>query len=393
MREFGMYFYPWTVDDIDLFTREYAALGCTAIAPALSYHHGNTLAARNLRSTMLRDAMVSFVPNAPLYGTLKPAVNASCAQSGVAYKIREWCKKNNILFSAWTVLLHNSTLGEAHPECCVENAFGDRLTHALCPSNPDVKEYAGALISDIARQFEPDSLMLESGTVQPALHGLHHEISNIAQPLYLRYLLSLCFCPHCVERASLLFPALDVSALRRRIQELALYTANHELIIPGNDDAVFLQMLFETPGLFEYQKARENGVTELTRVTAEILKTRRVLFTLIPSAVPFSINHLFVEGMNLTQNARYADTLLPLVYGAGERYENAAGIIRAYCAGINTGMAVSLHPAKTESEEALHSALARAASAGCDVCYLYNYSLASETRLAWVRRAVRLLNK
>ena len=41
---------------------------------------------------------------------------------------------------AWIVLTHNSTLGRAHPDLVVRNAFGDAYPYALCPAAQDVQE-------------------------------------------------------------------------------------------------------------------------------------------------------------------------------------------------------------------------------------------------------------
>jgi hypothetical protein len=67
----------------------------------------------------------------------------------------------------------------------------------LCPSNPDVRTYALALVEDVAaRGF--DHLLVEALTFMPFDHGYHHERALIELDARTRFLLGLCFCPHCL---------------------------------------------------------------------------------------------------------------------------------------------------------------------------------------------------
>jgi hypothetical protein len=43
--------------------------------------------------------------------------------------------------TGWTVGLHNSRLGQLHPDLVCQSAFGDPLVNALCPSQPEVRAY------------------------------------------------------------------------------------------------------------------------------------------------------------------------------------------------------------------------------------------------------------
>ncbi|QTQ13611.1 hypothetical protein HRQ91_03585 [Treponema parvum] len=386
--EKGMYVYPWEIKDIGDFENEYAETGCNAVAPALSYHHAATFAASTGRCKNLRESAVSFTPGTGRYGKIVPCVNEECARAGTVQKLRSWAKKTDIHFAAWTVLLHNSSQGERHEAFTTENIFGDRYPHALCPSNAEIQEYALSLINDILDQFCPDSLMLESVTTLPAFHGAHHEIANITVTPALRWLYSLCFCPSCRKNAARRYPGIDPDALRSSLKEIALRLAAEDTLIQGNGDAQTMQLLLEIPGLFEYQKAREEGVADFIALATAPARERGVRATVIPSATPFDANHVFMEGMNFLLNRTKADLLLPLVYGQGETYASVKRTVRLFDEKTPVGMAMSLNPAQSPTKTAFLAACNDAKEAGCEHFYFYNFSLASAERRSWVRQVV-----
>lgn len=378
----GMYLYPWEAGDLAAFKREYEKTGCNAMAPALSYHHGNTYIASAGRYRQIKEAALSFRPQESLYGRLRPLVHEEPAHSETIKGLREWADKTNIHFSAWTVLLHNSSLGQKHEELTTENLFGDHNSHSLCPSQAEVRLYEDALVSDICGQFAPDSVMLESVTFLTAMHGGHHEIANIAISPALRWLLSLCFCNACMEHAARLFPAVDFASLREKAKQAVLTISNTETCIPGNGDAQIQQLLFEIPGLFEYQLARQETVSENIGRIGRDLSQRGIKLILIPSAAPFDINRVFMEGMNFRGNAGKADILLPLVYSPGETYELVRNTIRMYDSETPVGMAASLGLAP--GREHFLGTLRHAREAGCRYFFTYNFSLASSERRGWL---------
>ncbi|MDR2098335.1 MAG: hypothetical protein LBP37_07435 [Spirochaetaceae bacterium] len=382
--ETGMYLYPWEIKDVETFKKDYASTGCTGMAPALCYHHGNALIARSGRFKTISESALSFTPNTALYGDIKAEVHAEAARAGVVKALRGLCADTGRAFSGWLVLLHNSTQGARHPDICIENLFGDRYVHALCPSHPEVRRYAEALVTDICAQFSPDSLLLEAITPQPARHGAHHEIANIAVPEALRWLWSLCFCPRCMEEAARLVPGLDPQALRERAKKLVLGLANGETLIPANEGSQTMMLMLEAPELFAYQRARQFIVAGFIAEISRLLRKARVEFRLIPSALPFDINHVYMEGMNFTATAGLADRLMPLIYRQGETYEIVRNTIRLFDGDTPIGMVNTLFPTTSPDKASFLGAMKNAHDGGCDTFYIYNYSMASTGRLGWI---------
>jgi hypothetical protein len=117
--------------------------------------------------------------------------------------------------NAWAVFLHNDRLGFAHPECATQNAFGDRYLTDLCPSNPEVRAYARALASDIAR-YEISTILAESLHFHVLAHGYHHERYFEELGTVGIYLLGLCFCTHCLAAARR--TGVDAEMVHRSVQ-------------------------------------------------------------------------------------------------------------------------------------------------------------------------------
>src|SRR5207249_9749963 len=145
---------------------------------------------------------VFFRPDASRYqeGGLQPVVSKLAQESDVLADLCSEGARRGLRVRAWTVYLHNYTLGEAHPECTCRNAFGDRHLTDLCPSNPRVRAYVTALTSDIASRGVA-SAVAESLHFHGLEHGFHHERYFIELGALGRYLLGLCFCEHCLAAA------------------------------------------------------------------------------------------------------------------------------------------------------------------------------------------------
>ena len=128
-------------------------------------------------------------------------------------RTRDAVEKHGLAYHAWTVTLHNSALGTIYPEVNTLNALNDRVPHYLCPSNPDVRAYIAALVSDIADNLAPAAVELEFLHFGGFEHDVHHGIGSVKLDAFTEYLLGLCFCPHCMGRAQV--AGVDGAAVRQ----------------------------------------------------------------------------------------------------------------------------------------------------------------------------------
>ncbi len=214
--------YPWDVLGDDRFTERVTALGVTTVALAAAYH--STRAATPLHpGRQLVDAR-----HAALYRPvrervwsghrLRPAAPDWMSTSDSFGAAADVLRAAGLRVSAWVVLTHNSRLGREFPDVAVVNCFGERYAYALCPSWPEVREYAAALAREAAA--DADEVSLEACGQLGLEHGSHHEKTSGAWTSQARRWLSVCCCRACQAGWSDrgLDPAWAVSTLRDAVR-------------------------------------------------------------------------------------------------------------------------------------------------------------------------------
>ncbi|MDI3340064.1 MAG: hypothetical protein QJR03_05985 [Sphaerobacter sp.] len=175
--------------------------GLDGVTLACAYHHARDVFPHNpvRKVRFLEGGTVFFRPDAARYADLKitPQVSRLAQEVDMLAELLRAAERRGLAVRGWTVFLHNTTLGSRHPECTIQNAFGDPYITSLCPANPDVRAFARALAADIAGRGV-QAVLAEALAYQPFDHGYHHERAFIALSPVTRVLLSLCFCEHCL---------------------------------------------------------------------------------------------------------------------------------------------------------------------------------------------------
>ena len=178
--------------------------GIGGVTLAASYHHGRDIFPHNpvRKVRFLEGGTVFFRPDRRRYRdlVLQPIVSKLAEQSDVLEDLCTAAAARSMRVRAWTVFLHNYSLGEANPECACRNAFGDSHLTDLCPSNPDVRAYVAALSADIASRGAA-CVVAESLHFHGLEHGFHHERYFVELGALGRFLLGICFCEHCMAAA------------------------------------------------------------------------------------------------------------------------------------------------------------------------------------------------
>jgi hypothetical protein len=180
------------------------AMGLGAISLAATYHAGRFLLPHDPKSSvkLLEDGVAWYRPDVSRWKgqRLQPKEAAAGDGKDLARAARDAAVKAGLAVNAWVVALHNSRLGEAHPDCTIRNAFGDPYPWALCPSHADVRQYAATLAADVAAQLEPAALELESFGFMGYAHQSHHDKAGVRLDGAHEFLLSVCFCDACAKR-------------------------------------------------------------------------------------------------------------------------------------------------------------------------------------------------
>ncbi|MBL8751113.1 MAG: hypothetical protein JNK78_18285 [Planctomycetes bacterium] len=175
-------------------------LGFAEVAMATSYHDGRWLTPWHPsgRVRFLEDGTVHFRTSSD-HGVLQPKPSSEVPASGPS-PLERLCAEAaplGVAVRAWNVFTHNSRLGALHPDQCVQNAFGDRYTYALCPSQPAVRQYATAMAGDLAAHHGLGTIELEALGQMGWKHSSHHDKASFAPSGMLDAALSACFCDAC----------------------------------------------------------------------------------------------------------------------------------------------------------------------------------------------------
>ncbi|MED1784702.1 hypothetical protein P4V43_22990 [Brevibacillus fortis] len=388
-RQTGMFIYPWDIAEggIEAVMQTLQAAKCNTAVVNSSYHQGRFFHPRSKTFRRLPFSGVSFTPEWSKYNRLRPTVHEQIAQAGILAKTKEGCEQAGIGFHTWWVGLHNSTLGLAHPDLCVLNIWGDTYTYALCPSQPEVQHYAKALFTDTLEQVKPERILIEATVFLPMKHGEHHEVCLLPLGESLQWLLSLCFCGACTERAE--SKRIDVGAIRLLVSRLVSQMVEADSISQVSAEAREIAfLLVEYPELYHYQQSRLEVVDMLWRTLKEIAQSKGIALDGFPSSTPFFVNQSYLEGVSLRKAAATLDRLVPLAYGGSvDEVAYTFHAIKLVAPEATLGAALSLHHSQIQSAVELAARVKTAVDAGAQSITYYNLGLLNNRRLDWIRQA------
>jgi hypothetical protein len=216
------YAFPWDfVDDQEAALRA-AELGVDVVALAATYHSARVPAPLHPSRRVLdvpRSAMYLPVRVGPWKGHRLIPNTPDWLEANDSFIVAQRrLSEVGLDVDAWIVLTHHDELGYAHPDLVVRNAFGEPYPYALCPSQPDVREYCATLIDETLKLTECHGVVLEACGVMGVEHGGVHDKLEFAHFTSVdEDLLSLCFCDGC--RAGLAHVNLDAEDLARRVRD------------------------------------------------------------------------------------------------------------------------------------------------------------------------------
>ena len=207
---------------IEEWTTEIRESGANAANVAVVYHTARDLLPRNPRRRMRFMAGGShyFEPDPADYpSSARPFVDPEVRGIDAVQAIRSSLRSHDLGFNAWVVFLHNSRLAGDQPQLAQRNVFGDGMLTDLCPSNPEVRDYAVAVARQVAL-LEPRTVIAESLHFHGLRHGYHHERYLFEVGELGEMALSWCFCDHCRSEATA--DGLDIERIEQWARTIAL---------------------------------------------------------------------------------------------------------------------------------------------------------------------------
>ncbi len=374
-----MYTYAWDLHEegIITVTNRLRDAGLDTVTLATSYHAGKFLRPHAPRHKVYfpEDGTVYFRPNPSLYGRIKPRVASIVEDFDVLRELETYAPDFNRV--GWTVGLHNTPLGMAHPDITAKNAFGDPLFNSLCPSQPDVRAYLVSLCTDLGDNYALSELVIETPGWQVYRHGHHHEFELVELSNRVETLLGICFCDVC--RANAKKCGVDADGLAKNTRkELELFFADgtEPAIDPKND-----------PEWRALHAWRAEVVAELVREARSALNPE-VSLAIVPT-VQTPNDLCWSEGSDLSLLADVADRLEIPVYQTGLRAMTTDVENVRTSAGADAKIGYILRPTypNIANAEQTREAVQMVNGAGAETISFYNYGHMRLQSLDWIKAA------
>ncbi len=380
--------YPWDVLDDPAAADEIASLGLDGVSLAASYHTTRALLPHNPHRVVLdaAHAAVYFEPDRARYrgARLTPAEPSWVPRDSFGLAT-DALRAAGQRITAWTVVLHNSRLGGANQELTLQNAFGDRYVHALCPAQPEVRAYAATLVGDLIDRYVLDGVELEACGYMGYEHLSHHEKFGVRLDLLGRFLLSVCFCEAC--QSAMRAADLDPDRLRARvIESLRGRFAGVEGPADTVEDAdAGLSAWLGEHDAHTLFSVRDRVTIALLDAVTERARARNVPVTV--TAAPSRYEAGAAIGTSLGDVADRAENVLYPLFGMTAATADAqvdrlrAGIDGA--ARLLVGLRAFAPDVRSGGD--LAAATRRLAARGVDGFRYYHYGLCPRPNLGWIR--------
>lgn len=272
----GLFTYAWDLEDegYDVAIGKIAEAGFATVNLATSYHAGKFLLPHNPRRRVYfpEDGALYFKPDLSRYGRIQPRIHSLAERDqDPVTKLLEAIRPHGLTYTAWTVCLHNTWLGERYPDTTLHTAFGDPLIHSLSPAHPDVRAYLVSMIGDLISRHDVAAIQLESPGYMGFLHGYHHEIIGAELDTVQQQLLGISFNPVEVEGACK--AGIDAEGVRARVAGLldACWNAGVP-VMEGEKPASGARDLFDDADYLAYRAWQTDQVIALAEEIRSAVK-------------------------------------------------------------------------------------------------------------------------
>jgi hypothetical protein len=390
----GLYAYAWDVagHSPDAFAAELSRLSLNTLCLASSYHAGKFIRPHGAGSRVIfpEDGTAYFSPRPERYGKIRPQRASIVDDTGDLFET--YSRRTDIALTAWTVVLHNTRAGLAHPGCTARNCFGDPYRYSLCPAHPDVQDYATALCADIADRYNVRGLVLETAGWMAYRHGYHHEFALLGENPWLDAMLGLCFCDHCIAGAA--HAGIDGAGLKARTAaRIDAYLAAAQ-DTPAAIGARWVESdIVADAELAAFLRWRCTVVTSLVARIRKTIRRDAELFVIPSVQRPAAAG--WIEGADLPALAGAADGLEICCYypDTSSAVADLAEVRRRVGTGAPIRAVLRPGPPDAAEEGAFARMVAQLAASAVDGFGFYNYGHLRAANLEWIGRALRQPSK
>jgi hypothetical protein len=320
-------------------------------------------------------AAAHFQPDSKLYADsrIRPIPAAWTKSRNPLEKIAAAAQKNRLALRVFVSCCQGDAMAERYSHAACIDFFGRMSDNWLCPSNPDVRAYLGALVEDVTTNYPIAALELETadfGADQPL--GWHaRPLDSLSDPRQIVF--SWCFCAACCQRAA--DAGADIAELRTGINQLLHKWDRPE---PFSEN-ILEKSAVPDANVAAFQRMRVDAVTSLIR----LLRTR--------SKAPLQIGLLSpceVSAAIPTELAPHCDGFyIPVVTTRDDQWPQ--DVVASAGGPARCDLGLPCHPPYTKDGPTLVTAVHRASQAGFRSITFQNYGCTPEPCLEWVRQAIR----
>ncbi len=272
---------------------------------------------------------------------------------------------------------------------CV-NAFGERYRHALCPSFPEVRQYAATVVEQVLTLGQPDGIILEAvGPLGFGHQNQHEKTAGADYSTRVQDLLSLCFCTACSE--SYQERGIDADSMRTAVRDAVRWD---EAVAPlTNDNDGRFQLLLEVR--WDATAALLDGVLaqiELWKDSAASTDRSGFGVSLHVSPDPWSTGpFVALEALRRSSVDLGRVTAVVPCWESSSQGAQTVALLRSAEPQLTVGSYVLVLPPKTPDAGGFVQNWAALADAGSSELHVYHLGLASSSRLKAVGAAVRTI--
>lgn len=289
----------------------------------------------------------------------------------------------DVEIAAWTVCFHNTHLASRYPEYRPVDAFGNELTHGLCPSNRPVREYFRRIVRRLA-DYEIDRIDLESIGFPTALHGHGEEFGHLnnfsVHSDAGEFLLSLCFCQACRRTAK--EQDVPIESAREVVRDVleSVVTPGPKAVRESKEPSDLVESYPSIGSLLEVrQQTIEEFIAGLAAVSSPV-----PLHYYVADGLGREPRDGFVAGVDLEAIGPHLESVTALYYTDDERtLEDRAEAIRGL-SGVPVDIGVTMDPSVSGSQTEWESYSEFVLEQDPNAISVYNYSLMTDEHVTWL---------
>jgi len=383
MKQAFFWCYPWDMEDEGVAAalgRMAGDVGVNAVSVVAAHHGIREIRPRAVSGPRViqLDAAAHFQPDGKRYAKngIRPIAASWMKSRNPLDKIAGEAEKQGLALRVSVSGCRGGAMVSKYPMASCVNVFGAQSCAWMCPSNPDVRRYVADLVEDLTVNYPVDTLELTYADFGDGRDLWRHLGSGVRPGEVERMLWSWCFCSSCRQRA--MDADVDVEAVVASVTDhldrmLRLEPATHDS---------FEFMLANDAHLAAYHKARVGAVTSLARMVRSQTKTRLILDLPSPRVA---------SGAYIAELKEHCDGfLLPLPPAeAPSLHSSFEAQVREAGGAERVDVSEYCCPPRVKDGPSLVAKVHRAIETGHPAVGFFNYGLAPEPCLGWVRQAIR----